>query len=340
MVTGYEGYEVPKDKYSVIHPDPVTGSGIQDVYIAEDRYAILATQSGIDIADLYTGGIISSAIVSGTQVLSVAVDWVTATGYLYIGTSTSGILAARWKPLRAPGTDFTGQIQALYSTTSTLALNSNQINDLDAHPFKLLISTAVGVNFISTPSEGKQHIASRLMVSGSNGCKLTAAGEGYWTVVNSGVEANYDLLSTTGLGIIDVDYDYNKTANGPLLPHNVVNDIDVVEGNVHNLINIATASGDFIIEEVQGAESTARSKRLHQEFNVVSAAFSNSATFETGTKYVTTTGIVTVYGLVNDTISGTHHQEISLEDKFLIEDTRDQALVTGTITTIRTTGVS
>jgi hypothetical protein len=340
MVTGFEGYEVPKEKYHVIHPEPVTGTGIQDVYIAEDRYAILATQSGIDIADLYTGAIVSSAIVSGTQVLSVAADWTTATGYLYIGTSTSGILAARWKPLRGPGTDFTGQIQPLYSTTSTLALPSNQINDLDAQPYKLLISTAAGVSFISTPPVGAQHIATKLMVSGSNGCKLTAAGEGYWTVVNSGVDVSYNLLSSTGLGIIETDYDYNHIANGPLLPHNVVNDIDVVEGASHNIINVATASGDFIIEEVQGAESTARSKRLHPEFDVVSAALSSSATFEAGTKYVTTTGILTVYGLVDDTVSGTHHQEISLEDKFLRENTRDQALVTGTITIVRTTGVA
>lgn len=339
MVTGFEGFQVPSEKYHVIFPHPVTGSGIQDVFIAEDRFAILATQSGVDIVDLYCGEVISSAIVGGTQVLSVAAEFTTATGNLFIGTSTSGVLAARWKPLRAPGTDFTGQIQSLYSTTSTLPISNNRINDLDAKPYRLLISTGSGVNFVSTPSVGPQHVSTRLLISGSNACRLTSAGEGYWTVVNSGVETNYDLASTTGLGIINVDYAYNSTTSGPLLPSHVVQDLSVVEGT-QNLINVATISGDFVIEEVQGAESTAQSKSLNPGFDIVSADFSTSATFDSGTKYVTTTGIVTVFGMINNTESGTHHQEISLEDQFDRENTRDQALITGTITRIRTTSVA
>jgi hypothetical protein len=341
MVTGFEGFEVPKDKYTVIHPEPVTGSGIQDVFIAEDRFAILATQSGVDIVDLQCGAVISSAIVSGTQVLSVAAEYTTATGCLYIGTSTSGVLTTRWKPIRAPGTDFTGKIEQTYTTTSTLAITDNRINDIDASTAKLLISTGSGIDFISTPAVGAHHIASRTFISGSNSCQMTDAGEGYWTVINSGVEANYDLLSTTGIGIIDVDAEYNTTVNGPLLPHNIVNEVRV-SANTPNVLNITTASGDFMIEEVQGAEPTARSRRLNPDFNVISSDFTRGATYDDGGKYVTTTGIVTAYGLSNSnvTVSGTWHQEISLFEKFQKENTRDQAVTTGTNTTIRTTSVT
>ena len=214
MVTGFEGFEVPKDKYTAITFQPVTGTGIQDVFIAEGRFAILATVSGVDIVDLQCGAVVSSAIVSDTEVLSVAADFTTATGCLYIGTSTSGVLATRWKATRAPGRDFTGKIEQIYTTTSTLAITDNRINDLDARPFRLLISTGSGVDFISTPAQGAQHIASRTFISGSNSCQMTAGNDGYWTVINSGVEANYDLISTTGTGIIDVDAEYNTTVNG------------------------------------------------------------------------------------------------------------------------------
>ena len=215
MVTGFEGFDVPGDKYTVISPDPVTGSGIQDVFIAEDRFAILATQSGVDIVDLQCGAVISSAVISGTDVISVAAEYTTASGCLYVGTTTSGIYATRWKPIRAPGTDFASKLTQIYSTTSTLPITDNRINDLDTLPFKLLISTGSGVDFISTPAEGAQHVASRTLFSGSNSCQLTTAGEAYWTVVKSGVEANYDLISTTGVGIINVDQEYNTTVTVP-----------------------------------------------------------------------------------------------------------------------------
>jgi len=342
MVTGFEGFEIPKEKYTVISPDPVTGSGIQDVFIAEDRFAILATQSGVDIVDLQCGAVISSAVISGTEVLSVAAEYTTATGCLYVGTSTSGVLATRWKPIRAPGTDFASLLVPIYSTTSTLPITDNRINDIDALPFKLLLSTGSGIDFVSTPAEGAQHVASRTLFSGSNSCQLTTAGEAYWTVVKSGVEANYDLISTTGVGIIDVDQEYNTTVNGPLLPHNVVNEVRVSEGTP-NLLNVATASGDFLIEEERDPNltGTQRSRRLTVGFDVVSTDFAPDTTFDDGGKYVTTTGIVTIYGIANNsvTVSGTHHQEISIFEKFTKENTRDQAVITGTNTTIRTTTV-
>jgi len=341
MVTGFEGFQVPGDKYTALSVQPVTGSGIQDVFIAEDRFAILATQSGVDIVDLQCAVVVSSAIITGTDVLSVAAEFTTATGCLYIGTSTSGVLATRWKPIRAPGTDFTGKLDQIYTTTSTLPITDNRINDIDALPFQLLLSTGSGIDFISAPAEGTQHVASRTFVSGSNSCQLTNAGEAYWTVVLSGVEANYDLISTTGIGIINVDAEYNTTVNGPLLPHNIVNEVRVSEGTP-NILNVATASGDFMIEEVQGAEDTARNRRLTVGPDVVSTDFVQGTTFDDGGKYTTTTGIVTIYGLSNSdvTVSGTHHQEISLLDQFSRENTRDQAVITGTNVVIRTTSVA
>ncbi len=343
MVTGFEGFEVPREKYTVIHPEPVTGSGIQDVVIAEDRFAILATQSGIDIVDLQCGAVISSALISGTEVLSLAVDDVTITGCLYIGTSTSGILATRWGPIRAPGTDFTGKIEQIYTNTGALALSDNRINDLDAKPFKLLISTGSGVDFISIPAEDKQYISTRTLFSGSNSCQMTTAGEAYWTVVNSGVEANYDLISTTGVGIINVDAEYNTTTHGPLLPHNIVNEVRVSPGTP-NVLNVATASGDFMIEEerVVSLTGSQRSRRLTLGLDVVSTDFPQGTTFDDGGKYTTTTGIATAYGLSSSsvTVSGTWHQEIAAPDTFSKENTRDQAVTTGTNTVIRVTSVA
>ncbi len=341
MVTGFEGFEVPGDKYAVISPTPITGSGIQDVFIAEDRFAILATASGVDIVDLLCGAVISSAFVNETEVLSVAVDFATTTGSLYIGTSTSGVLAARWKPLRAPGTDFTSKIEQVYTTTSILPISSDRINDMDALTSKLLLSTDSGVDFISSPPQEPHKISTRLVLSGSNSCQMTLAGEGYWTVVNSGIEANYDLLSTTEIGIINVDAQYNKDLNGPFLPHNIVNEVRVSEGTP-NVLNIATASGDFLIEEVQGAEATARNQRLTVGLDVVSTDFVPGTTFDDGGKYTTTTGVVTIYGLsgASPTVSGTHHQEISFPDAFIKENTRDQAVITGTTTVIRTTSIA
>jgi len=160
-------------------------------------------------------------------------------------------------------------------------------------------------------------------------------------VVNSGVEANYDLISATGTGIIGIDAKYDSTVNGPLLPYNVVNEVRVSEGTP-NILNVATASGDFMIEEVQGAEASARSRRLTTGLNVVSTDFSPGATFDNGGKYTTTTGIVTIYGISGGTVtvSGTHHQDISLGESFTKENTRDQAVITGTNTVIRTTSIA
>jgi hypothetical protein len=172
---------------------------------------------------------------------------------------------------------------------------------------------------------------------------MTSAGEGYWTATNSGVEANYDLISTTGVGIINVDAEYNTTTLGPLLPSNVVNEIRVSPGTP-NVLNVATVSGDFMIEEerVVSLTGSQRSRRLTLGLDVVSTDFTQGTTFDDGGKYTTTTGIATVYGLSSSsvTVSGTWHQEIGPSDIFTRENTRDQAVTTGTNTVIRTTSVA
>jgi hypothetical protein len=313
MVTGYEGFTVPDEKYLAITTDLVTNSGVVDVFIVEDRYALLATGSGVDVVDLYEGRVISSGFIFGTEVTCVAAEDVTATGNLYVGTTTGGVYTATWKPLRQPGLDFSDKLQQTFTTTSTPSISANQVNDLDV---------------VSYPLE-----------SGSLRCQITSDGEGYWTVVNSGVEASYDLNSASGTGIITVDFEYNATASNPLLPSHVVNDLTVVTGSL-NLLNFSTTAGDFVVEEQQGAEATSQTKTILPG-DVVSAEFSQDATFDTaGTKYAALEDVVNVIDVTNDTVSGTHYWEISEADKYIKENTRDQALVTGTIAMLRVTSVA
>ncbi len=341
MPTGFEGFVVPDDKYHVITTGLVTNSGVRDVFIAEDRYALLATGSGIDIVDLQCGRTISSGILPETEINTMAVEFTTASGNLYVGTTTSGVYQTRWKNLRAPGTDFSNLLKQVYTTTSTPPIASNEINDLavGALPFRLLISTGSGIDFIV--DQGHTVLRStRALLSGSEDCELTKLGEGYWTATNSGVEASYDLNSSSGTGIIIVDFEYNAVDSVPLLPDHRVGDIQVIEGSP-NLLNFATTVGDFVVEESQGSEATSRTKTLLAADSTVSAAFSEDATFDTtGTKYVTTTGILTIFGLVDDTVSGTHQPDIGPQDKFNRENTRDQALLSGTNTIVRVTSIA
>ena len=338
MVTGYEGFEVPTEKYHVITTALVTNSGVRDIFIAEDRYALLATGSGLDIVDLFAGEVVSSGIVSGTETLSVAAEFTTGAGNLYLGTTTSGIYTAYWRPLRTPGLDFSDQLHRTFTTTTTPSISDNRVNDLDviALPYRLLISTGSGVDFITNDALS----ATRPLLSGSSSCYLTSTGGGYWAATNSGVEVNYDLNPSSGTGVIGVDFEYNAADSNPLLPSHVVTDIDVVEGST-NLLNFSTTAGDFVVEELPGAEAASQTKSLYTQETVVSAVFSEGATFDTtGTKYVTTTGAVRVFGLVDNTLSGTHFQDISVAEKYTKENTRDQALLSGTNTLVRTTSVA
>ena len=306
-----------------------TASGVNDVFIAEDRYAVLATTSGVEIVDLFIGESISSGTL-GSEPLSVVVDFISAAGNLYVGTTSSGVYSTRWKTLREPGLDFTDRLVQLFTTATSPAVSANQIRDLSALPGRLLISTGAGVDFITFESL----LATRPLTSGSDGCQMAAGGEGYWTVGTSGVEANYDLFPTSGTGIINIDFEYNATTSNPLLPSHDVNDIAIIEDSP-NLLAFATEAGAFIVEEQQFAEATSQTLTLFPDnAPVVSVDFSKEATFNSGTVYVATSGSVQIFGLVDATISGAHFNNVFLDN------TRDQALVTGTVTVVRTTSVA
>jgi hypothetical protein len=338
MVTGFQGFEVPNDKYHVITTPLVTGSGAVDVFIAEDRFALVATGPGVDIVDLFSGEVISSGVIGGTSTTSVTADFVTAFGNMYVGTDSAGVYSAQWSSVRIPGTDFSGLLTQVYTTASSPPISANQINDLATIPFRLLISTGAGVDYLVDQVHTVLR-ATRSLISGSNACQLTAAEEGYWTATNSGVEASYGLAPFSGTGIILPDFGYNAVSSVPLLPSHVVTDIAVSEGSP-NLLSFATSAGDFVIEEQQGSEATSLTKSLRSAEAVVSVAFSDAATFDSGTEYTASEDSVEIFGLVDNTTSGTHFYEISSEDRLTKENTRDQALVTGTITVIRTTGVA
>jgi len=306
-----------------------TASGVNDVFIAEDRYAVLATTGGVEIIDLFIGESISSGTL-GSEPLSVVADFTSAAGNLYVGTTSSGVYSVRWKALRESGLDFTDQLVQRFTTATSPAVSDNKIKDLSALPGRLLISTGAGIDFITFESL----LATRPLTSGSDGCQMTTGGEGYWTVGTSGVEANYDLFTTSGTGIISVDFEYNATTSVPLLPSHVVSDIAVVE-NSPNLLAFATEGGAFVVEEQQFSEAASQTLTLFPDSNpVVSVDFSKEATFNSGTIYVATSGSVQVFGLVDATISGTHL------NNDLLTNTRDQALVTGTVTVVRTTNIA
>lgn len=314
-----------------------TASGVNDVFIAEDRYAILATTSGVEVVDLFCGVAVSSGTL-GSEPLSVAADFTTATGSLYVGTTSSGIYSARWHPLREPGRDFTGELVQRFTTTTTPPVSDNRINDLSALPGHLLISTASGIDIITDEAL----VATRPLSSGSEDCQMTADGEAYWTVVNSGVEANYDLFPSSGTGIITVDFEYNATTSNPLLPHNVTRDIAVVPGNP-NLLAFATGLGAFIVEEQQFAEASSQTRTLLPAAGpTISVGFSEDATFSGGTIYVATADVVRVIGLLGDILWGVHMDEGRLAEANApyLQFPGNQALVSGTVTVLRTTNIA
>jgi hypothetical protein len=330
------GFEVPGEKYTVITTPLVTNSGANDVFIAEDRYAVMTTGSGVDVVDLYCGLVISSGTIPGTETTCVSVDDTTTFGNIYIGTTTSGVYSTTWKPLRGGG-DFSDQLVQRFSTLTIPSISDDAIRDLCARPFRLLISTGLGVDFIV--DQGHTLLRStQPLISGSAGCFLTTSMGGYWIATNSGVEASYDLNSSSGTGIIIVDFLYDSSTI-PSLPTQIVNDLSVVSGT-YNLLGFATTGGDKIVEERQGAEASSPAKSEYTSESVVSIDFSKEASFTTGTVYLATADSVRVFDLDGDGVAGTHFHTILEEEKHDKENTRDQALVTGTPTVIRTTGVA
>ena len=321
----------------------VTASGVNDVFIAEDRFAVVATTSGLDIIDLQCGSTISSGTL-GSEPLCVAVDFVTATGNIYIGTATSGIYSAVWKPLREPGLNFTDRLVQAFTTSTSPALTSDQVNDICVLPNRVFASTAGGVDFITLST----FRAFKTLVSGSDACSLTTLGEAYWNVINSGVLANYDLFPSSGTGIINVDFVYNNLDSDPLLPSNIVNDLAVAAGSP-NLLGFATPESDLIIQESQGTESNSLVKTVYSgETPVVSIDFSEGANYTQGTVYLATSNqlpagdisdSLRVFGLVDDTVSGTHFHTIPILETNTV-NTRGMPLITGTINITRATSVA
>ncbi len=334
MVTGFQGFTVPDAKYHVISTPLSTNSGVVDITIVEDRYAALATGSGIEVVDLFCGKPTSSGLLPG--ITSVSVD-VSFGGNMYIGTLGNGVYAVPWA-IAKHVPEFSSQIQQIYTTATTPSISSNEVNYLAALPFRLLISTGEGIDYI-TDQVHTQLGATRPLLSGSSFCALTSDQEGYWISTNSGVEVNYDLNSSSGTGIITVDFEYNNTDSVPKLPTNTINDVSVTEGNPNLLSFATTVSGVFVVEESQGSEASSQTKILSTG-DVVSVDTSNTASFTSEGLYVAAADSVTVFNLGDDSVSGTHFYEISAADKFNKENTRDQALVTGTVTVLRTTGAA
>ena len=321
----------------------VTATGVNDLFIVQDRYAAVATTTGIDVVDLWWGGVISSGTLD-SEPLCVGIDWTTATGSMYIGTATSGIYSVGWNEARTPESNFTNSLVQTFTTDTVPAITSNQVNDMCVLPGRVFVSTASGVDLITFGAPG----AFRLLTSGSDACEVTEAGEAYWNVINSGVEASYDLFSASGNGIIDIDFEYNNLDSNPLLPSNIVNDLAVSAGSP-NLLGFATPETDLIIQESQGTESNSLIKTVYSgQSPVVSIDFSEGASFNAGTVYLSTSNqlpegdisdSLQVFGLVNVTVSGTHFHTIPSVE-YATFNTRGQPLITGTVNIGRVTSVA
>ena len=115
-----------------------TASGVRDIYIAEERFALVATSGGIDVIDLFKGQVISSGTLP-SEPECVAVDWqkagsVPPFGRLYVGTSTSGIFDMNYVRVREVGSDFTDAFVQRFTTTTLPPISDNRVCDLDALP--------------------------------------------------------------------------------------------------------------------------------------------------------------------------------------------------------------
>ncbi len=337
-VTGFEGFAVPDKKYHVITTPTVTNSGVRDIFIAADRYALMTTGSGIDVLDLQSGEIIASGTIPGEVTESIVAEYSTSFGKMYVGTSGGGVYAARYHTVVNRGENISDLLQPIFSTSTTPPISDDEIRDIcvaQGFPFRLLISTGLGVDYI-VDNLTSQNRSTRAIVGGSDHCHLTQADEGYWSTTVSGVETNYDLNSTSGTGIITTDFSYN-TSSIPFIPTNTITDISVAEGSP-NALAFATASGDFVIDERQGAEPTSPIKSFTDD-PIISVDFGPNASYTAGKLYVLSTGVAMLYDLTDGLEIGSHQSTIPIIDQFLTENTRDQALLSGTQTLVRTTAV-
>lgn len=311
----------------VVITTPLTvGSGVVDTFIAEDRYAIVVTPAGINIVDLFEGQVVGSGTLPDVPTC-VTADWLTSSGSIYIGTVASGIFSARYHPSRRR--DFSDSLIQKFTTSSTPAISSNEIRDLDCLPGRLLIGTGGGVDFLS----GEKEFASRTLASGVNAVHLTAAGGGYWATrsgTSGEVEVVYDLLLATGTGIIIPDFSYSATSN-PALPAEPPFDIALTESSPR-VLAFATSAGALVTQELPGTENLAQRKTLlPDDPETTQVDFSYNATFDSGRLYVTTSDSVIIFDLnTNNPVS----------EHYVSEGTRGQTLLSGTVNSMRTTTIA
>jgi len=306
---------------------PITTSGVRDIYITEEeRFAYVVTSGGVDVIELVNTCKVVASGKLPNEPTCIAADWRAASGQLYIGTVASGVFAMSYH--RSRKGDFTDQLVQRFTTTTAPPLSNNQINDVDALPGRLIIGTGAGVDFISNDTE----YSTRALVSGSLNVHLTGGGAGYWTTVsgNKGeVEVNYDLISTTGTSIINVDFEYSPTSD-PALPGAPPTDIAISERpSFAPVLAFATPSGALITEEIQFNEAAAQRKTLTSE-NAFSVDFSEEASFGFGKLYALLDSVLRVYDLSNDTVVASHAQSS-------VGSARGQILSSGTNTIVRTT---
>ncbi len=310
----------------VITTPLVTASGITDVYIAENQYAIVATTSGIDIVDLFTQKVISSGTLS-PEPLSVTADPATVSGKIYVGTSGSGIYTTSYRSAIIPFSDFTGSLVQRFTTTSTPPISGDVVKDLDVLPKWLLVATSGGVDFLYNENLSATRV---LPGFGSSACHLTSTGGGYWLDDGGGVEVNYDLQTSTGTGVISVDFEYRSLGGSdPELPSEPASDIAVSETATSTTLAFSTASGVLVVEENPGNEAVSSRKTPDTE-DFVSVDFSPDAEFDAGLLYVATINKLEVFGLDSNAISGTHTSAIG---------TRDQQIFNEDVIVVRTTNI-
>jgi hypothetical protein len=303
----------------------ITGSGVKDVFVAENRYALVTTSGGVEVIDLFKGRVISSGTLPSEPVC-IATPGPSNFGRLYVGTTTGGIYDMLYTRVRNVDSDFSGYLVQRFTTVSTPPISDNQINDLDARTGRLLVGTNTGVDFIADDVE----YATRPLSGGSKAVRLTTSG-GYWTTesgtFDGAVEVNYDLLSTTGTNIIDVDFEYTALST-PALPVEPPLDLTVSEvaGQLIT-VGVATSGGPLVFEEVPGNEAAASNKVLGPA-PVIGVDFKPGAYYTSGCLYTATTGVVQVFDLSVDETTAFHTPE---------SGTRGIVVVTGINTVIRTT---
>lgn len=311
----------------VITTPLVTHSGVTDVYIAENQYAIVATTSGIDIVDLLTQKVISSGTLSPAP-LSITADPVTASGKIYVGTSGAGIYTTSYQGAIIPFSDFTGSLVQRFTTTSTPPISGDVVKDLDGLPKWLLIATSGGVDFLYNENLSATRV---LPGFGSSACHLTSTGGGYWLDDGGGVEVNYDLQTSTGTGIITVDFEYRSLGvSDPELPSEPASDIAISETAPSTTLAFSTASGVLVVEENPGNEAASSSKIPDTE-DFISVDFSEGADFDSGLLYVATINKLEVFGLETGAVSGTHSSSVG---------TRGQNLLDEDVIVVRTTNIT